>query len=259
MYLNLALESYAGASAGPPADPRASSPRLRRGAASCPEQKAPGGQVAARSRSSGRALARRSSEGKGLRRLVRNVLELGQVRPRVEVVSRGEPIDGCERNYSRLEEMEIVTLWRDGAFGEGPVDAELVFDGRGYCYDALDGVLLGGNRRVRVRLGAGPHVFARLPYDVKGIAIKASTRGGEIRYRATVETSTRLAGTHVLHRELVDARGRPVPGGSADLLAGRGVAKGSIALAENEPPGEYSLVLRDAATGVVTEMLITKP
>ncbi len=225
VYLNLAIETYATASADPPA---------------------------------GRAGARRSSEGAGLRRLVRNVLELGQVRPRVEVVSRGEPVDGYERSYRGLEEMEIVALWRDGAFGEEPIDAELVFDGPGHCYDALDGVKLGDNRRVRVRLGVGPHVFVRLPYEVEGIAVKASMRRGEVRYRATVETPTGLAGTHVLHRELVDARGRPIPGGSADLLAERGVAKGSIALAANEPTGKYALVFRDAATGVVTEMLFTK-
>ncbi|MHC4198450.1 MAG: hypothetical protein ACYSU0_00465 [Planctomycetota bacterium] len=225
VFLNVAIEAYAAASAAPPA---------------------------------GRARGRRSSEGAGLRRLVRNVLELGQVRPRVEVVSRGEPVDGYERSYRGLEEMEIVALWRDRAFGAGPVDAELVFDGPGYCYDALDGVKLGGNRRIRVRLGTGPYVFARLPYEVEGIAVKASMRRGEIRYRATVETPTGLAGTHVLHRELVDPRGRYLPGASADIIAQRGVAKGSIALAANEPPGKYSLVLRDAATGVVTEMLITQ-
>ena len=38
-----------------PPDPRASSPRLRRGAANCPEQEAPGGQLTTRSRSSGSA------------------------------------------------------------------------------------------------------------------------------------------------------------------------------------------------------------
>jgi hypothetical protein len=238
VFLNLAIETYAAVS---PAQLGAGLPVGR--------ANAPGADSPA-----GRAGARRSSEGAGLRRLVRNVLELGQVRPRVEVVSRGVPVAGYERSYRGLEEMEIVALWRDRASGAGPVDAELVFDGRGHCYDVLDGVKLGDNRRVRVRLRAGPHVFARLPYEVEGIAVKASMHRGEVRYRATVETPTGLAGTHVLHRELV----RPIPGGSADLLAYRGVVKGSVTLAENEPAGKYALVFRDAATGVVTEMLITK-
>lgn len=225
VYLNLDLEGYARPAARP-----------------SPEQ----------------AGARGSNEAASLRRLVRNVLELAQVRPRVEVASRGEPLDGCERHYRRLEETEVTLLWRHRAFGEGKVEAELVFAGPGYCYDVLDGVLLGHKRRIRARLSPGAHVFARLPYDVESISIRASARGGEIRYRARVETSTGFAGTHLLHQEIVDASGRPIPGGGGDLIAERGVATGAIALALNEPAGSYGLLLRDAATGVEGELFVTK-
>ena len=122
----------------------------------------------------------------------------------------------------------------------------------------MTGVLMGEGDRVRLKLRPGPRVLARLPYDVERISIRASRREGAVRYRGIVETPTDLAGTHVIRRELRDAAGRLVPGGSATIVADRGVFKGSVTLAENEPEGEYRLVFRDVASGVEAELAITR-
>jgi len=204
--------------------------------------------------------SRAGEEGASLRRLIRNVLDLARVRPRVEVLAGGRPLDGCERSFLRLEETEIVVLHLDRELAASPVQAELVFDGPGYCYDALAGVLLGSGERIKVRLVPGSlSVFTRLPYDVEGISISAQERaGGRVRFRAVVETTTGLAWTHMLRQELWDSRSRRVPGASATLLAARGIATGEVRFALNEPAGEYRLVLRDAATGVTGELTLTR-
>jgi hypothetical protein len=193
---------------------------------------------------------------------VRNALELAQARPRAEVVARGEPVWGLERNSWRLEETEVFTMWLDPAVSGEPLEAELVFDRRGYCYDVLRGVLLGTSARIRVRLAPGANVFARMPYDVESISIRAREQGDDIAYEAVVETDTGLAGTHVVSQELVyqhgDGRSRPVPGGSRVIIAERGVVKGRVRFALNEPGGEYRLVLRDATTGVEGSITITR-
>jgi hypothetical protein len=201
---------------------------------------------------------RLSARGASMRRLVRNVLELGRVGPRVGVVVEGADLEGCERVVRRIEEMEIITLCRDAGFGGGKVAAELVFARPALCFDVLTGVLIGRGARVRVKLGTGSRVFARLPYDVEGITLKVSEREGVLRYHGIVETPIDLAGTHVIRRALLDSRGRPVPGGEATFIADRGVFKGSIQLAENEPPGDYRLVFRDVASGVEAELTITR-
>jgi hypothetical protein len=199
---------------------------------------------------------RLTARGANARRLVRNVLELARVGPRVGVVARGGELDGCERIVRRIEELELIALHRDVAFGADKVAAELVFARPALCFDVLKGVLIGRGERVRLRLRPGPNVFARLPYDVERISLKASERGGTVRYRGMVETPTDLAGTHVIRRELRDAGGRLVPGGEATIIADRGVFKGAVALAENEPEGEYWLVFRDVASGVEAEVAI---
>ena len=122
----------------------------------------------------------------------------------------------------------------------------------------MTGVLIGRDTHVRVKLGAGPHVFARLPYDVEGITLRVSEREGVVRYRGIVETPIDLAGTHVIRRELLDAEGRPVPGGGETIIADRGVFRGSVTFAENEPGGDYRLVFRDVASGVEAELAITR-
>ncbi len=202
---------------------------------------------------------RTASRGASVRRLVRNVLELAHVGPRIGVVTREGDMDGCERVVRRIEETEIITLHRDALLGGGDkVSAELVFERPALCFDVLTGVLMGEGDRVRLKLRPGPRVLARLPYDVEGISIRASRREGAVRYRGIVETPTDLAGTHVIRRELRDAAGRLVPGGSATIVADRGVFKGSVTLAENEPEGEYRLVFRDVASGVEAELAITR-
>jgi len=201
---------------------------------------------------------RLSPRGASMRRLVRNVLELARVTPRVGVVAGGADLDGCERVVRRIEEMEIVTLRRDPAFGKERVAAELVFDRPALCFDVLTGVLIGRDTRVRVKLGAGPRVFARLPYDVEGITLKVSEQGDVVRYRGIVETPEDLAGTHVIRREILDAGGRAVPGGAATIVADRGVFGGSVTFAGNEPGGDYRLVFRDVASGVEAEIALTR-
>ena len=139
---------------------------------------------------------------------------------------------------------------------------DLVFDRPAYCYDALRGVLLGTGQRIPVRLVPGGNVFARMPYDVESISIRARERTGgiapEIVYEAVVETTTGFAGTHLVFQELLDPEGARVPGGSRTIVAERGVATGRVRMALNEPPGEYSLILRDATTGVEGAIVITR-
>jgi len=215
------------------------------------------------------AEARTRADGADLRRLVANCLELGGVEPRAGLVAGGRPVPACERLFWRLGETELVAVRRDGAFGAEPVrNAELVLGRPAYCYDLIDGVFLGAGSRVRLDLVPGVRIFARLPYDVESIRFAVQERAGtgpggsrrtEVRFRAIVETSTGLAGTHVLYQEVLDSEGRPIPGTGGCLVARRGVATGTVALAENEPAGAYRLVVRDVATGTVGELTIVRP
>jgi hypothetical protein len=227
--------------------------------------------------------APRSTAGAETRRLVRNALELNQVGPRFEVTASGEPVPGCERSAFRLDETEVLAVWRDAALGAGKEEprrppsllgategaalrslgevgrrVELVFEGPAFCYDAMAGVLLGSGEELTTRLGAGPNVFCRLPYRVESISIRARETRGGIAYRAEVETSTWFCGTHVLVQEVRGPRSRLVPGTTRTIVADRGVCRGGVQLAENEPAGTYALGLRDVATGVVGEVAFGK-
>jgi hypothetical protein len=131
----------------------------------------------------------------------------------------------------------------------------------------VDGVLLGTGRRLAVELGPQARLIARLPYDVESISFHVEERrtgggrraaGTEILFRAVVETSALATATHVLHQEVRNEDGRVVPGSTATLVARRGVARGRVVLAPNEPAGEYAVSVTDAATGLEAQFTVRK-
>jgi hypothetical protein len=196
--------------------------------------------------------------GVSIRNLVRNCLELAQVDSRIQIVADGERLDGCEVALWRLEETLVLVMFVDGALGHGRRRAELILDDINYCYDVLEGVLLGKGGRIKIDLDVGVHVFALLPYDVESITLSPYERNGIVHFRAFVETSTGLSWTHILEQELLNANGETVPGTQVIHTADRGVSTGSAAFAPNEPAGEYQLVLRDVLTGVEGALTLVK-
>jgi hypothetical protein len=201
---------------------------------------------------------RAGEAGRSIRRLAGNALELAQIEPSIRVLVDGRRLDGCACVTWRLEETLVFVVSRDGGLGPAVAEAELAFNRTGYCYDVLDGVLLGFGKRIRAKIPRGTRVFALLPYDVEAISVIASDTPDGLRFQLTVETSSHQAWTHVVRQVVRDERHEPVARTDVTYVASRGVARGEVAFAANEPAGEYALVLRDVLTGVESELTLTR-
>jgi len=114
-------------------------------------------------------------------------------------------------------------------------------------------------RVTEFRVQATPSVaemYGLLPYEVHGLKMELN---GEARQGAPARfglalTASGTAGAHVLTVQVTDATGRERPEYAGDVVAPRGQATFSFPLALNEPTGEWTLSVRDVASGVTTNL-----
>ena len=125
-----------------------------------------------------------------------------------------------------------------------------------HVYDVAAGEYIGLSREVSRAVSPGRvHLLAALPYRVVGIDLSAPAEvapGDRLEYSAEVERDGASAApvTHVFRVELLDPTGRPADHYAANLRAPGGRCDGSTALAFNERPGAWRLIVRDVATGI---------
>jgi hypothetical protein len=156
-----------------------------------------------------------------------------------------------------------VLPWRDGAawylgllrpVGAGlrasPSEWTVEWDRPRQVYEVRSGQYVGLHQRLTVQMDPGQvHVYALLPGPVK-VSLTAAERVsmGE-RVRVQVKVEANWAGKHVLHLEVKDPTGRPVPHYAQNILVTGNRAETVLPLAWNELPGGWTLRVRDVATG----------
>lgn len=123
----------------------------------------------------------------------------------------------------------------------------------GEVYDVLAGKRLGRSGRFPVTLRpSDPHLYAVLPYQVKGLRLSAPGRakpGGALAFQAKVDVNTGRAAEHVVVVRLKRPDGSSREWDRFTLLAPDGEARGTCAFALDDPPGQWTLTVKDAATG----------
>ncbi len=158
-----------------------------------------------------------------------------------------------------------------------------------HAYDSRDGVFLGvtGGPEVTLEPGEG-RVIALLPYLVRRLAVElektVTMQGQRLGFTVSVETDSGRApasgvlsppsgvsvetgdgitpGRHVFEVRLTDPAGDPRPWRTQYLDAPGGTAAGSLQFYSTDPPGQWTLAVRDAATGKTAQrtiMVITVP
>jgi hypothetical protein len=139
----------------------------------------------------------------------------------------------------------------------------LTLPGEAHVYDVLSGEYLGKSRTVARTVQPGRvQLLAALPYRVEGVEVTAPAevaQGEELAYRAEVIRDAERGApvTHVFRVELFGPAGRRAPAYGSNVTAADGRADASLALALNDAPGAWRLLVRDVATGTSGEALFT--
>ena len=87
-----------------------------------------------------------------------------------------------------------------------------------------------------------------LPYRVERIELRAE-KTGRVQCQLLAAGGRPVAGPHVLRLEVSDPRGRAVEHYAQNVVAPSGKAAAVIPFALSDPPGHWTITVRDVATG----------
>ena len=182
---------------------------------------------------------------------------------------RADHGDTSEIELSRLRLGETTLLGAVRAVKNGSIDREdllpctITLDKPMYAYESRSGKFLGKTGEIRDSLCRGlPKAYALLPYEVKSPQIsgqKNAVPGEAAKFQLAIQTEGK-ADTHVFHVALRGPDGQERPWYAQNIVAGKGRAQAVVPFAYNDPEGEWTVVARDAATGVTnsTTVLLQK-
>jgi hypothetical protein len=223
--------------------------------------------------------ARQKREGQALRARVCEALEQSGLLPSATV--RGEdgrhPL-GIERVSWAGEGVEVVGLLRelqgtqktrqDGIVEFTPTTAAakpaaitLRMNDKGHLYDLRAHRYLGSKQAVKTTLTGGePRMYARLPYRVDGLSLKATRAakpGAMVTYEVKVRAGVKQLAKHVVKVEVFgpDRRQRALYSGTVETKPD-GSAASAFRLALNDPPGDWRLVVTDCFSGLQAEQIM---
>jgi len=195
-----------------------------------------------------------------LRRVFRAFLEGLGLRPFAHLQdAEGRPLPGLVRHWEGEGAIYLGVLrHRPGPFG-GPEQFQIRLPRKYHVHDIIEGRYLGLTDRIEAqyRGGAG-HLFALLPYEVKGVRIEAPRksvhRGGSMTVGAYLEISGTGAaagpGLHVYRVVVRNPRGEVQRHLTRTYLAPAGRVQIALPFAFNAAPGQWMLTVTEAATGL---------
>ena len=116
---------------------------------------------------------------------------------------------------------------------------------------------LGVRDRVSVTLKeADPHIYAMLPYEVKGLSLSVSggRKAGEaVAYKVKLSASSAKPVRHVVKIEVFGPDGQKAHLYSGNMDTRGGVGTGTFGIALNDAPGKWRLVATDVFSGATAE------
>lgn len=173
--------------------------------------------------------------------------------------------DASEIELSRLRLGNTTLLGAVRAAKHGSIDrgdllpSVITLDKPMYAYDSRSGKFFGKTGEIQDSLCRGePKAYALLPYEVTGLQISGKKNvvpGEAAKFQVAIQTKGK-ADTHVIHLALRGPDGKERPWYAQNVVARKGSAQAVVPFAYNDPEGEWTLVARDAATGVTNSKTV---
>ena len=125
-----------------------------------------------------------------------------------------------------------------------------------YLYDAATGKYYGKNRNFKIRLTPGrPAILALLPYEIKlQTQVPATAKQGE---SITVKATVPGGAHHVFRCRVKNPAGKYLDYLHKVVSTKNGTVEFPIHFAWNDPAGDWTIELRDAASGITVSRKIT--
>lgn len=206
----------------------------------------------------------RALEGRG-RTLAALLQEHGGVTPQVELSHRGlGEMPPTETTRFVAGDAEFVGLLRKYYYYDNePYPVTIRFPDTRHTYDVRAGRYLGLVDSLTTEISYEAHLYARLPYRVESVSLDTpaqASRDAPTRVRMGLRTSGDAPGPgHAFDVRLVAPGGEEPAWYARQAAAVNGAAEISIPWALNDAAGTYTVVVREAATGVTARREVALP
>jgi hypothetical protein len=197
---------------------------------------------------------------------IKDLLASAGVQPRVRATTGEAAVPateivrfthGANEYVGILREHVLRWAWPIPITNGEPCLATVDFGRKAHVYDVRAGRYLGDRQQVETTIvPAQAKLYALLPYQVKAVQATEvpSGTGPEKHFSLkVVTTNNATSGTHVLHVEVEDSKGRNRPEYAQNLKVEQGAGTFRLPLALSDPGGNWKLSVRDSATGVMGE------
>ena len=179
----------------------------------------------------------------------------------VRLEMAGMPQAGVEITRYCLGDAWYLVLLPDKEVPRLEQTAAVSLPKSGHLYDVRRGRYIGETDHFDTVFARGnAQMYALLPYRVDALELDAPETicaGDKMVCNLRVRAHGASITTHVLHLELIDPNGQTAPWCYQNLLVEQGCCSVRLPLALNEAPGAWTLRVRDIATGVSTEQVVT--
>ncbi|MCX7805449.1 MAG: beta-galactosidase [Planctomycetota bacterium] len=160
----------------------------------------------------------------------------------------------------RIEWEDLSDAGAGVAAAQG-IELDIQLPVKGFVTELRTGKSLGMTDRVQIKTEKDrPVILAALPYEVKGIRADIGAgkiTDGRLPIEVAVETPA-PALDHVVHAELLDAKGETVPESVVNIPLKGGAYKGAIDMSFVRGEGPWTLRLRDVASGKAAEFKVSR-
>lgn len=189
--------------------------------------------------------------------LVRGLLgEVGispYVLPVTKKGERGGAFEGevCLSFYGRAEVFVVLSSpWREQSRSE----YVLALSKDKHFVELVSGKPVSSSGKARIKMSPGDTaVFAGLPYEVSGVsalAVPDVQTGGRLLVDINIESMEESLGDHLVQLSVKDPDGRVRTEYETEVLCRAGHGQSFVSLALSDPPGFYTVRVRDLLSGV---------
>ncbi len=163
---------------------------------------------------------------------------------------------GIHRNYGLMVSELGPADYKEQTALTRPLELKIDFEKEVALYDTRQGTYLGMKKLYQFPLDQiQPTILAVLPLPVKDMMILAPREAspGTLMEVKIILNGPKLGDTHAFRAKLLDPKGRELSILTRNLAAPQGKTIWELPLAADLPQGEYTLQVKDAATGVRSE------
>lgn len=150
-------------------------------------------------------------------------------------------------------DLKYLALQKPGGYNSKINSYRIEFEKPYYIYNVRENEFLGKKKELDLNISEYQTLFLALyPYKIESVMIKGekkAKRGKGWRFQIKIEVSNKNSGDHILNLKVYDSKENLREDYSKNIIAEKGLYKGEIPFANNDPKGKWQIFVKEVVSG----------